>query len=59
MRLSNFSGAGAVVDHELPAELLGEFLRHLARRNVAAAARRKWHDHAHGLGRIGLRGRVE
>ena len=49
------AGAGAVIDHHLLAELLGEFLRDDAADDVGAAARRRRHDQPDRAVRVILR----
>ena len=58
LRCDIAAGAGAVLDHELLAEMVGQRLRHDARHGVDRAARRKAVDEAHRMVGIaaGLRG---
>ncbi len=50
------AGTGPVVHDEGLAESLGQLGRHGAGQDVGGAARRKWHDDAHRLGRPGALG---
>ena len=59
LRRADIAGrAGDVLDIELLAEMLGEFLRSKARENVGRAAGLKRHDDAHWPRRPGLRPRA-
>ena len=61
LRADDPAGASAVVDHDVLAQALGEFLRHGARHDVARAGRRRRLrayrrealDHALGAGKLG------
>ena len=50
------TGATAIIDHDLHAEILAELLRNHARHEVGAAGRRPRHDQSHWFRGIILRG---